>query len=510
MSEWLLGTETEFGVATRDPVASDPVSNAILLVNSYPHLPSGQALWDYENENPLRDARGFEVEGERERPGPDYNRLLNKVLANGGRLYVDGAHPEYSTPECTGPRDVVRYEKAGERIMDLCRELAGRGKGPNDRFVLYKNNTDNKGNSYGYHENYLVARALPFDCLIDQMTPFFVTRQVYAGSGKVGAEPRRDDITYQLSQRADFFEVLVDLNTMVKRPIINTRDEPHADPERYRRFHVIVGDATMADYSTYLKVGTTALVLKLVEQGGSVPGVQLEDPVGAIKAISRDPSLKLRLRLKEGGSATAVEIQQRYCEAVTTRLQDAAPWAADVLAQWADVLAKLAQDPRQLSRRLDWVIKQELIESYMAKKGIGWNDPRVALLDLQYHDLRLERGLYYKLEREGCVDRLVTDDEVLSAVDQAPADSRAYFRSVCLKKFGKEVYGASWSSVLFDVGGGVVKRVPLMEPLRGTEALTGTLLRNVDSVDQLLTTLTGQQGGNHGTSGEEKRETPGR
>jgi proteasome accessory factor A len=494
MSGWLFGTETEFGVATRDPMAADPVSNAILLVNSYPHLPAGHALWDYEHENPLRDIRGFEVEGERERPGPEYNRLLNKLLANGGRLYVDGAHPEYSTPECTTPHDVVRYEKAGERAMDLCREIAGRLKGVPDRFILYKNNTDSKGNSYGYHENYLIDRSVPFERLVDNLAPFFVTRQIYAGSGKVGAEPRRDDVGYQLSQRADFFEVLVDLNTMVKRPIINTRDEPHADPDKYRRFHVIVGDATMSEYSTYLKVGTTALVLKLLEMGGAVPGVQLEDPVHAIKLVSRDPSLTCRVRLKGGGTATAIEIQQRYCEAVAAQLQNATPWAAEVIGQWSAVLTQLAEEPRQLARRLDWLIKRELIEAYIAKKKVGWNDPRVALMDLQYHDLRLDRGLYYKLEREGFVDRFLTEDEIVSAAEHPPAGSRAYFRSACLKKFPKEIYAASWSSIMFDVGGGVVKRIPLFEPLRGTEALIGEVVRNADSVEQLLGALTGQGG----------------
>jgi proteasome accessory factor PafA2 len=505
MSGWLFGTETEFGVATRDPLAADPVSNAILLVNSYPHLPAGHALWDYEQENPLKDVRGFEVEGERERPGPEYNRLLNKVLANGGRLYVDGAHPEYSTPECTTPRDVVRYEKAGERAMDLCREIAGRLKGVPDRFVVYKNNTDSKGNSYGYHENYLVDRSVPFDRLVEQLTPFFVTRQIYTGSGKVGAEPKRDDVAYQISQRADFFEVLVDLNTMVKRPIINTRDEPHADPEKYRRFHVIVGDATMSEYSTYLKIGATALVLKLVESGERVGGVELDDPVGSIKAISRDPSLKHRVRLKAGGTATAVEIQQRYCDAVAARMSDAAPWAADVIRQWATVLAQLAEEPKQLARRLDWVIKQELIESYRAKHRLEWTHPRVAMLDLQYHDLRLDRGLYYKLERDGFVDHFLSEDEMMAAAEHAPAQSRAYFRSACVKKFPKEIYAVSWSSVLFDVGGGVVKRVPLLEPLRGTEELTGTLVRDSDSVEQLLERLTSQGGDDHGTAREEKR-----
>src|SRR5439155_11055101 len=236
-----LGTETEFGIATRDSESVDPVSNSLFLINHYPSFPSPKILWDYENENPLLDIRGFEVEGERERPGPDYNRLLNKVLANGGRLYVDGAHPEYSSPECVTAREVVAYEKAGERIvggaLQGVEQVRGQGK-----FLVYKNNTDGKGNGYGYHENYLVSRAVPFEQIVRALVPFLVTRQIYAGAGKIGAENQTSPCQYQLSQRADFFESLVDLNTMVKRPIVNTRDEPHADPSKYRRLHVIAGD----------------------------------------------------------------------------------------------------------------------------------------------------------------------------------------------------------------------------------------------------------------------------
>ncbi|HTP40956.1 MAG TPA: proteasome accessory factor PafA2 family protein, partial [Nitrospiria bacterium] len=222
-------------------------------------------------------------------------------------------------------------------------------------------------------------------------------------------------------------------------------------------------------------------------------GVQLEDPVGAVKAISRDPTLTTRVSLKGGGTATAIEIQRRYCDAVA-RLRDTPPWAADVLTQWSSLLDQLAEEPRQLARRLDWVMKRELIESYMTKKGIDWNDPRVALMDLQFHDLRLDRGLYYKLEREGFVDRLLGEQEIVSAAEYPPTDSRAYFRSACLKKFPKEVYAASWTSVLFEAGGGLVKRVPLMEPLRGTAALTERLVKESDSVEQLLDRLTGQGG----------------
>src|SRR5438445_5874623 len=287
MNKRVLGTETEFGIATRDAESVDPFSNSLFLINHYPHFPSPKILWDYENENPLLDIRGFEVEGERERPGPDYNRLLNKVLANGARLYVDGAHPEYSTPECTSAHDIVVHEKAGERIVAAALRAVEQVRGPG-KLLVYQNNSDGKGNSYGYHENYLVNRSVPFERLVRILVPFFVTRQIFAGAGKIGAENQAAQVPYQLSQRADFFESLVDLNTMVKRPIINTRDEPHADPAKYRRLHVICGDVNMAELSTYLKVGTLAIVLEMVEAGVEFPKLDLEDPVRAIKEVSRD------------------------------------------------------------------------------------------------------------------------------------------------------------------------------------------------------------------------------
>lgn len=488
MIKRILGTETEFGVAAKDPDALDPVSNSILLINSYPSLPSPQALWDYENENPLLDARGFEADGERERPGPEYNRLLNKVLANGGRLYVDGAHPEYSTPECTNARDLVAYERAGERIMDLCREVASRLKGESDRFSIYKNNTDGKGNSYGYHENYLVGRQLAFDRLVAQLVPFLVTRQIFAGSGKVGSENKTDYVPYQISQRSDFFEVLVDLNTMVKRPIINTRDEPHADPTRYRRLHVIVGDANMSEVSTYLKVGTMALVLGMIEDGTEVDDVHLENPVLAIKEVSRDVDLKRGLRLANGKQLTAIEIQRRYQEAAEKHYQNdlSDPVVKDVLVRWRHVLDRLEEDPMKLSGKLDWVIKKDLMESYMKRKGCDWTDPRISMMDLQYHDVRMDKGLYYTLEQKGYVERVVSPQELSHAMEYPPPDTRAYFRGMCVKKFAKEVYGASWSSVLFDTGNNMVKKIPLLEPLRGSRDLVGSLIDEATTVEELL------------------------
>ena len=486
----ILGTETEFGIAAKNPESMDPVSNSIFLINSYTYLPSSSALWDYENENPLLDARGFEADGERERPGPEYNRLLNKLLSNGGRLYVDGAHPEYSTPECTNALDLVAYEKAGERILELCLEMAKRLQRGENQLSIYKNNTDSKGNSYGYHENYLVARSLSFDKIVAQLTPFFVTRQIFAGSGKVGSENKTESASYQISQRADFFEVLVDLNTMVKRPIINTRDEPHADPTRYRRLHVIVGDANMSEVTTYLKVGTTALVLAMVEEGREVAGVDLENAVRSIKEVSRDLTLKKKIRLARGVDWRPIEVQRAYLEQAEihyAKTED--PIVKDILKRWRDVLDKLDEDPMQLSKQIDWVIKKELIESYMKRKGCDWKDPRISMMDLQYHDVVQEKGLYYALERGGYVERLISDETLADAQENPPKDTRAYFRGMCLKKFPKEVYAASWSSILFDIGNATIKKVPLLDPLKGSQALVGRLLEEAKTVEELLTII---------------------
>ncbi|HEV8540704.1 MAG TPA: depupylase/deamidase Dop [Nitrospiraceae bacterium] len=487
----VLGTETEFGIAARDADAMDPVSNSLQLIGHYPALPAPHSIWDYENENPLLDVRGFEVEGERERPGPEYNRLLNKLLSNGGRLYVDGAHPEYSTPECTNARELVAFERAGELILAECLRALGQARGA-EKFVVYKNNSDGKGNSYGYHENYLLARSIPFDRIVQVLAPFLVTRQIYAGAGKVGAENQTGPTEYQISQRADFFECLVDLNTMVKRPIINTRDEPHADPARYRRLHVIVGDSNMAELSTYLKVGTLAIVLEMLEAGVEFPKLEMEDPVRAIKEISRDLDLKGTLKLADGRVTSAIGIQRAYLKTALDYFacHELSLITKDVLVRWEEVLDKLERDPRLLVRELDWVAKRQMIRSYMDRKGCGWNDPRVLLLDLQYHDVRPEKGLYYTLERSNLIDRLIQDQEIAKAVHLPPTGTRAYFRGHCLKKFPRQVYAGSWTSILLDVGNTTIKKIPLMEPLRGTESLTRELLEGSDSAESLLAKLT--------------------
>lgn len=486
----VLGTETEFGIAAKEASVSDPVSSSIAVIGHYRGIPAPGAIWDYEHENPLLDARGFEVEGERERPNPDYNRQLNKVLANGGRLYVDGAHPEYSTPECSSAREIVAFERVGERILaQSLREMA-KSLG-HEQYVLYKNNSDGKGNSYGYHENYLVSRAVPFEAIVRTLVPFLVTRPIFAGAGKVGAENQTSPAEYQISQRADFFECLVDLNTMVKRPIINTRDEPHADHAKYRRLHVIVGDANMAEVSTYLKVGTLSVVLDLLERGAPLPTIELDEPVRAFRQVSRDLEMKDTLKLAAGRPTTAIAVQHEYLRAAKKFYaeQGCDEETKDLLVRWETVLDKLERDPRLLVRELDWVAKRHLIESYMDRKRCGWDDPRTKLLDLQYHDIRPDRGLFYTLERGGHIERLVSEEDISQAEFTPPPNTRAYFRGRCVSKFARSLYGASWTSLLFDVGNTTIKRVPLMDPYRGTKALTGNLLDLADSAEALLDKL---------------------
>ena len=488
----IIGTETEFGILAKGPGPSDPVTDSIRLIGHFPSLPSPQGIWDYENENPFLDARGFVVEGEPERPNPHHNRQLNKLLLNGGRLYVDGAHPEYSTPECSHPLELLAYERAGERIISTCLQALNSSQ-KEDTVFVYKNNSDGKGNSYGYHENYLLSRSVPFNKIAQTLIPFFVTRQIYTGAGKVGAENNTDPVDYQISQRSDFFECVMDLNTMVKRPIINTRDEPHTEQNPYRRLHVIVGDANMAEIPTYLKIGTTAIIMEMLDAGWEFPKIILQDPVRDIKTVSRDLHVKASLRLANGPSTSSIDIQRIYLKAAYDfyNTRDLPPATKDVLVSWEHILDKLEHDPTQLERELDWVAKHQMIQSYMERKQCSWKDPRIALLDLQYHDMRPDKGLYYTLERGNRIDRLLQDSDIERAQVEPPVNTRAYFRGTCLKRFAEKVYGMSWTSVLLDQGNDTIKRIPLMDPYRGTQALTNDLLDGVSTVDQLLAKLSG-------------------
>jgi proteasome accessory factor PafA2 len=489
----VMGVETEYGIIARGVEDHNPILASSVLINSFASPRLRKVRWDYEEESPLRDARGFE------RPGldplEDDGGLVSVILDNGARYYVDHAHPEYSTPECTNARDLVIYDKAGERVLLESMRTARRVLGPNQSIVVYKNNSDGKGNSYGCHENYLMSRATPFPAIVRYLTPFLVTRQVFTGAGKVGSEGlgARSGVDFQLSQRADFFEVEVGLETTFKRPIINTRDEPHADPEKYRRLHVIIGDANMNEVTTFLKVGTTAVVLKMIEDDFIAADLTLAEPVSALKAISADPTLRTAVARSNGRSVTALDLQWEFLDWArkyySTRETDRA--TAEVLDRWEAVLGLLEADPGSAERQVDWVAKMALIDAYRERRGLDWDDPKLALVDLQYHDVRQDKGLYYKLAEQGRAERLVSEEEILRAVAEPPADTRAWFRGQALRRFSPSIATASWDALVFDVGRHALQKVPMLEPLRGTKRMTEGLFAQAETAGDLLDLIQG-------------------
>jgi len=487
----VMGTEIEYGITVKGDPDFDPISSCVLLVNAYREDHSGEILWDYDQENPLADARGFQVDGEKYTPNQQENIARNKTLVNGARYYVDHAHPEYSCPEVTNVRDLVIHEKAGERVLEASRREANALLPAGTQMLVYKNNSDRKGNSYGSHENYLMDRRTPFKQIVENLMPFFATRQVYTGAGKVGSENRSQPCDYQMSQRADFFETEVALDTMVKRPIINTRDEPHADREKYRRLHVIVGDANLSEYTIYLRNGVTILVLSMIEDGAITRNLSLRDPVRAIKEVSQDPTCTKELQLDNGKQLTGVQIQAEYLEMALAYASSHSvdSITQDVLVKWQEVMETLARDPMELDDRIDWVMKKALIEGFMERKGLDWEAPQVQMMDLQYHDLRPEKGLYYILEKQGRAQRIVADEEIMAAISEPPVDTRAYFRGECLKRYGSAVFGVNWDSISFGVDDEPIKRILMAEPLKGSKDHVEDLLESSPTARELVKNL---------------------
>ncbi|MDN5746760.1 MAG: proteasome accessory factor PafA2, partial [Nocardioidaceae bacterium] len=354
---------------------------------------------------------------------------------------------------------------------------------------------DNKGASYGAHENYLMRRSTPFADIVTHLTPFFLSRQVFCGAGRVGigADGRKDG--FQISQRADFFEVEVGLETTLKRPIINTRDEPHADPEKYRRLHVIIGDANLSEIATYLKVGTTSLVLSMIEDRYITRDLAVQSPVAALRAVSHDPTLGHLITLADGRTLTAVQLQMEYLDLAKKYVEDrygsdADSQTVDVLARWEAVRNHLEGDPMQLADQLDWVAKLKLVEQYRARDGLAWNDAKLQVIDYQYSDIRPEKGLYHRLVGAGRIQRLLEPQQIDRAMTEPPEDTRAYFRGRCLDKYAADVAAASWDSVIFELPGREsLQRVPTMDPLRGTRAHVKELIDSCQSAQALVTAL---------------------
>src|SRR5205807_2931591 len=379
------------------------------------------------------------------------------VLSNGARFYNDHAHPEYSTPECTTLRQIVMQDKAGERILAECARRRNL-KLPNGQEVrLHKNTTDLFGLSYGCHDNYLMQRDVPWDRIVSSILPFLITRQIFAGAGKMGVEgestssqPGLD----QVSQRADFFSVVVSVDTMDRRPLINPRDEPHVDASRYRRFHVILGDSNMSEWATALKIGTTALVLDLIERG-QAPELEIAQPIDANRSISRDQTYDWIIELKDGRKISAIDVQRIYLRAAS-KIDPPSPGygAASndlanedrqwILQEWENVLNDLERDVTVVRDRVDWVAKKFLLNALQEEEKLSWSDPWLQSIDLEYHNVDLESGLYYELARQGSMRRLVKEEEIKTAIFTPPETTRAFFRGRSVARFNDQIASIQW------------------------------------------------------------------
>ncbi len=450
----LVGIETEYGLYVEGRSVSDQVMDAVALLRSCPF--HAVKHWDYRLEDPRRDMRGFRVDQlavdpndaqiERENPVSMSEREVRSdhVLSNGARLYNDHAHPEYATPECRRLLDLIAHDKAGERIVQACAEAFA--KRTNYTVRLYKNNTDLHGSSYGCHESYLLRREIPFDTLAMTMVPFLTTRLLYAGAGKAGVEvnpiPR---VPYQISQRADFYMDIMNVETLYRRPIFNTRDEPHAKMRHYRRLHVICGDANMSEYATALKVGTTVLVLDLLEDGWHGTMI-IKDPVRTAQALSREPDGKWLVET-DSGVISALDVQRHYLAEAQKRFAGRDTETDWLLNEWQMVLDMLETDPEPLADRLDWVAKRQLLSLYVESEGLSWDDPVIQALDLAYHMIDPAEGLYYALVEQGQMQTLVSENAIAVAMEQPPTDTRACIRGLCVQRFAPHVETLNWERI---------------------------------------------------------------
>jgi proteasome accessory factor A len=467
----VCGIETEYGIITRG-FDSNPVVASSVLVNAYSGSFPQMVGWDFHDESPGLDARGVVLEDAF--PPEVETHLVNTVLTNGARYYVDHAHPEVSTPECSTASEVVLFDLAAEEIIRESMRAANAMLPNGHEIVTYKNNSDGKGNSYGCHENYLLDRQTPFGRLAALITAHFVTRQVFTGAGKVGCEKPGmsfNSVPYQISQRADFFEEEIGLETTLKRPIVNTRDEPHCDPMLYRRLHVIVGD----DFLPH--------------------DLQLAAPLPAMWSVSHDPTLRATVERVNGKRATALEVQMELLELAEKYAASRGLSCIErpgtegegtlILSTWREILEGLESNPSNVADRVDWVAKRDLISAYGARHGLSETDVRAKALDLQYHDMRPEKCLATRLGLRTMFDSA----EIELAKTVPPSSTRAFFRGECLRKWPNDVVAANWDSLVFDVGDGPLRRVPMMEPLRGTKAIVGNLLDRAATPHDLLDLL---------------------
>jgi proteasome accessory factor PafA2 len=488
----VLGIETEYGIAGGPDL--DPIVASSIIVNAYAQQGRTRINWDFEGETPGVDARGLAtlmsfapvVE----------THLANTVLSNGARLYVDHAHPEYSSPECRTPLEATLFDAAGEEIMRRAQHVANQSLEAHQAISLYKNNSDGKGNSYGTHENYLVDRDVEFSKIVRALVPHFVSRQIVIGAGKVGAETESGielNPAFQLSQRAEFFEEVVGLETTLKRPIINTRDEPHADAERFRRLHVIIGDANLSQTATFVKLGSTALLLTVLE-GRGVGGFPSppRHAVQAVRSFSLDTTLQHAVLCEDDRRRTAWDFQDQlwhlareFASVESTEAVAAIEEVELILTQWREMLDGVRDDSDSVADRIDWVAKLRIVNGYRDRYSLGPHDARLRAIDLQYHDVRPERSLAARVG----LRELHTNEAVREAIHNPPPSTRAYFRGQCVARYPDQIVAANWDSVVFDLGEGPLRRVPMLDPLRGTQLLTADLLETSATAVDLLEAL---------------------
>src|SRR6266436_4776482 len=464
----VFGLETEYGITLSGAETVDVVAESIELVRRY--TDHGALMkWDYDLEDPHLDARGFRArellqdtdesayyEIDKNRPLSFEEIKSDLVLSNGARFYNDHAHPEYSTPECTTLRQIIAQDKAGERILAECARRRNQKLPPANEVRLYKNNTDFFGHSYGCHDNYLVSREIAWDRIVAGILPFLITRQIFSGAGKMGVEAEStsgEPGVFQISQRADFFSVVVSIDTMNRRPLINTRDEPHVDASRYRRFHVILGDSNMSEWATAMKIGTTSLVLDLIERG-QAPQIEIAQPIDANKSISRDQTYDWIIELKDGRKISAIDVQRMYLEKALKYCDRTDQESAWLLQEWQGILNDLEVDAMKCVDRIDWVAKKYLLNTFQESEHLDWTDPWLQSIDLEYHNIAWEQGLYYELVRQNQIRRILKEDEIKTAIFMPPETTRAFFRGRSVARFNAQIHTIHWDEVVFDLDSG--------------------------------------------------------
>lgn len=508
--ERFIGTETEYGISTPGHDHVSPIVTSTHAVVSYASargFGDHRVRWDFTDESPLRDSRGFDLRRYHQAPVVDPHAIgvANVFITNGARFYVDHAHPEYSSPEVTNAWDAMVYDAAGDHIlMQAVADTAAfssqgksvlDGHDPCPPLKIYKNNVDGKGASYGAHENYRYRRdadSAGFDVIAQALIPFFVTRQVIIGAGRVGIGQHGEKPGFQISQRADYIEQEISLETTLNRGIINTRDEPHTDADNWGRLHVIIGDANMSQTSNLLKYGMTTLVLDAIEAGCDFADLKLKKPVAEVAAVSHDLSLTHKLVLENAQTLTALEILGIYRDRIITTLgKQLTDVDRKVLKLWGEVMDLLADDPLKTSHLLDWTAKWALIKSFLGR-GLSIDDAKIKLVDLQYSDIDPARSLHHALVSKGRMQEYISREEIGAAAATPPENSRAFFRGQMISRFPQSVVAANWESLIVKTSNDSQVRILTTELGTLSRAEVGEILEAAESVDDVLAALDSQ------------------